>query len=144
LETASRCANSDELSVPFISPEDLLVAKLSASRAQDLIDVDALRESNPSHEIEQQQRPTSTVPNARNELDQIKKEGREDWLRHREQKGSTLTLEETRAKGREDWLKLGQQDARENSQDPQVRSGEREQDARPTDLFRESGLSAGR
>jgi len=31
---------------------------------------------------------------ARNELDQIKKEGREDWLRQREQEGPSLTLEE--------------------------------------------------
>jgi hypothetical protein len=37
----------DDLSVPFISREDLLVAKLSEGRAQDLIDVDALRESCP-------------------------------------------------------------------------------------------------
>ena len=44
----------DDLSVPFISREDLLVAKLSAGRAQLLIDVDALRESNPTREIEQQ------------------------------------------------------------------------------------------
>jgi hypothetical protein len=35
-------------------------------------------------------------------------EGREEWLRQREQKGSTPTLEEIRAKGREDWLKLQQ------------------------------------
>jgi hypothetical protein len=49
----------DDLSVPFISREDLLLAKLSAGRAQDLIDVDALRESNPTREIEQQRRPAS-------------------------------------------------------------------------------------
>ena len=35
----------DDLSVPFISREDLLVAKASAGRAQDLVDVDALREA---------------------------------------------------------------------------------------------------
>ena len=43
----------DDLSVPFISREDLLAAKLAAGRAQDLIDVDALRASNPNQEIEQ-------------------------------------------------------------------------------------------
>jgi hypothetical protein len=123
----------DDLSVPFISREDLLIAKLSAGRAQDLIDVDALRESNQSQEIEQQQRPASPVTSARNELDQIKKEGREDWLREREQKGSSLTLEEIRAKGREDRLKL-RQHTRENSRDPQDRSAEKDQDARPKDL----------
>lgn len=121
----------DELSVPFISREDLLVAKLSAGRAQDLIDVDALRESNQSQEIEQQQRPASSVANAQSELEQIKKEGREDWLKQREQKGSSPTLEEMRAKGREDWLDLRQQRTRENSGDLQDRSAEKDQDARP-------------
>ena len=41
----------DDLSVPFISREDLLVAKISAGRAQDLIDVDALRESIQGEEV---------------------------------------------------------------------------------------------
>jgi hypothetical protein len=124
----------DDLSVPFISREDLLVAKLAAGRAQDLIDVDALRESSQSQEIEQQQRPASPLTSPRNELDQIKKEGREDWLRQRDQKGSSLTLEEIRAKGREDWLKLRQQHTGENSPDPQDRSAEGDHDARPNDL----------
>ena len=65
----------DDLSVPFISREDLLVAKLSAGRAQDLIDVDALRESNPTQEIEQQQRPASPVANARDELEERRARG---------------------------------------------------------------------
>jgi hypothetical protein len=124
----------DDLSVPFISREDLLVAKLSAGRAQDLIDVDALRESDQSQEIEQQQRADSPVTSARNELDQIKKERREEWLRQREQKGSSPTLEEIRAKGREDWLKLRHQHTQENSRDPQDRSAERDQEAKPKDL----------
>jgi hypothetical protein len=122
------------LSVPFISREDLLVAKLSAGRAQDLIDVDALRESDQSQEIEQQQRAVSTATSARSELDQIKKEGREEWSRQREQKGSSPTLEEIRAKGREDWLKLRDQHTRENSRDPKDRSAERDQEAKPKDL----------
>ena len=124
----------DDLSVSFISREDLLVAKLSAGRAQDLIDVDALRESDQSQEIEQQQRPISPVTSARSELDQIKKEGREEWLRQREQKGSSPTLEGIRAKGREDWLRLRNQHTPENSRDPQDRSAERDQEAKPKDL----------
>jgi hypothetical protein len=68
----------DDLSVPIISREDLLAAKLWAGRAQDLIDVDALRECDQSREIEPQQRPVSPVTSARSELDQIKKEGREE------------------------------------------------------------------
>jgi hypothetical protein len=121
----------DDLSVPFISREDLLVAKLSAGRAQDLIDVDALRESNPSQDIGQQQRPATS---ARDEVEQIRKEGRENWARQREQKGSTLTLEEIRAKSREDWLKSRHQHTRETSRDPQDRSAERGQEAKPKDL----------
>ncbi len=102
-------------------------------RAQDLIDVDALRESDQSREIEQQQRPASPVTSSRKELDQIKKEGREDWLRQREQIGSSPTPEEIRAKGREDWLKLRQQHTRDASRDPPDRSAEMDQDARPKD-----------
>jgi hypothetical protein len=132
----------DDLSVPFISREDLLVAKLSAGRAQDLIDVDALRESSQDREIERQQHPAPSVTSARNELDEIKKEGREDWLRMREQNGSSPTLEELRAKGREDWLKSRQQRTTESSRDPQDRSAERGQDAEPKDLpgSRDKGL----
>src|ERR1019366_4521187 len=92
-----------DLSVPFISREDLLVAKLSAARAQDLIDVDAWRESKQGQEFERQQ----------------------------EQQGSSPTLEELRAKGREDWLMLREQQARENSRDPQDRSAERDKTQNP-------------
>jgi hypothetical protein len=120
--------------VPFISREDLLVAKLSAGRAQDLIDVDALRERDQSQEIEQEQRPVSPVTSAQGELDQIQKEAREEWLRQREQKGPSQTLEEIRAKGREDWLKLRQQRTRQSSRDPNDRSAETDQDAKPKDL----------
>jgi hypothetical protein len=99
-----------------------------------LIDVDAWRESKQGQEFERQQRPAPSVSSARNELDEIKKEGREDWLRQQEQQGSSPTLEELRAKGREDWLKLREQQTRENSRDPQDRSAERDQDAEPKDL----------
>jgi hypothetical protein len=60
--------------------------------------------------------------------------GREGWLRQREQRGSSLTLEEIRAKSREDWLKLRRQRTRENSRDTQDRSAEKDQDAKPNDL----------
>jgi hypothetical protein len=99
-----------------------------------LIDVDALRESNPTQEIEQHQRPASPAVSARDELEQIRKEGREEWLRQREQKGASPTLEEIRAKGREDWLKLRNQHTPENSRDFQDRSAERDQEAKPKDL----------
>jgi hypothetical protein len=68
----------DDLTVPFISRDDLLVAKVSAGRAQDLIDADALRETILGEEIEKQQRPAAPVMSAADELDQIRKEGRED------------------------------------------------------------------
>ena len=57
----------DDLSVPFISRQDLLTAKLCAARAQDLIDADALRESNASREIDQQQTPPSPTTNSQYE-----------------------------------------------------------------------------
>jgi len=123
-----------DLSVPFISRQDLLTAKLSAGRAQDLIDVDALRESSQSQEFDQQQSASTPAKNAQTELEQIRKEGREDWLKQRQQKGSAVTLEEMRAKGREDWLKLRQQQTLENSRDPPDRTGEKDQDAKPDHL----------
>ena len=124
----------DDLSVPFISRQDLLIAKLAAGRAQDLIDVDALRESSQSQEIDQQRSPPRPAKIAQDELEQIRKEGREDWLKQRQQKGSTETLEELRAKGREDWLKLRQQQARENSREPPDRPAEKDQDAKKEHL----------
>jgi hypothetical protein len=132
----------DDLSVPFISREDLLVAKLSAGRAQDLIDVDALRESSQGQETERQQYPAPSATSARDELDAIKKEGREDWLRMQGQKGSSPTLEELRAKAREDWLNLRQQPTTESFRDPQDRSAESALDAEPKDLpgSRDKGL----
>jgi hypothetical protein len=87
----------DDLSVPFISRQDLLIAKLAAGRAQDLIDVDALRESSQSQEIDQQRSPSPPDKSAQDELEKIRKEGREDWLKLRRQKGATETLDELRA-----------------------------------------------
>jgi hypothetical protein len=124
----------DDLSVPFISRQDLLIAKLAAGRAQDLIDVDALRESNQSQEIDQQRSASSPAKSAENELEQIRKEGREEWLKQRQQKGSAETLDELRAQGREDLLKLRQHQTRENSRDSPDRSAEKDQDAKPDHL----------
>lgn len=124
----------DDLSVPFISRQDLLIAKLAAGRAQDLIDVDALRESSQSQEIDQRQSPSSPTKSAESELDQIRKEGREDWLKQRQQKGSAETLEELRAQGRKDWLKLRQHQTRENPRNSPDRSIEKDQDAKPDHL----------
>ena len=124
----------DDLSVPFISRQDLLIAKLAAGRPQDLIDVDALRESSQSQEIDQQRSSPSPAKSAEDELEQIRKEGREDWLEQREQKGSTESLEELRAQGREDWLKLRHHQTREHSWDPPERFAEKEQDAKPDHL----------
>ena len=124
----------DNLSVPFISRQDLVVGKLAAGRAQDLIDVDALRESSQSQEIDRQQSPSPPAKSDQSELEQIRKEGREDWSKQRQQKGSEETLEELRAQGREDWLKLRQQQTREKSQDPPDRSAEKDQDAKPDDV----------
>ena len=56
----------DDLSVPFISRQDLLLAKVAAGRAQDLIDVDALRECSQSEDIDQQQSPSSPAENDAN------------------------------------------------------------------------------
>jgi hypothetical protein len=124
----------DDLSVPFISRQDLLIAKLAAGRAQDLIDVGALRESSQSQEIDHQQSASFSAKSSQNELEQIRREGREDWLKQRQQKGSAETLEDLRAKGREGWLKSRQQQTRENSPDHPGRSAEKDHDAKPDHL----------
>ena len=125
----------DDLTVPFISRQDLLVTKISAGRAQDLIDVDALRESMERQEAEPKQHPDPPAVSAGDELDQIKKKAREDWLKLRDQQEkSSPTVEELRDKGREDWLKLQQQRTRADSPDPQDRSAERAQNSEPKDL----------
>jgi hypothetical protein len=67
-----------------------------------------LRESDQSKEIEQQQRPVSPVTGAQSELDQIQKEAREEWLR--------------------------QQRTQQSSLDPNDRSAEKDQEAKPKDL----------
>jgi len=86
-------------------------------------------------DIERQQHSDPTLISARDELDQIRKKGREDWLRMRYQHGeSSPTLEELRAKGREDWLKLRRQRTGEKLQDHQDHAAEKAQDSESTDL----------
>jgi hypothetical protein len=62
-----------DLSVPFISREDLLAAKISAGGAQDLVDVEALRAAAGRHD---ENRPVESTSS----LEQIRAKSREDWL----------------------------------------------------------------
>jgi hypothetical protein len=86
----------DTLTVPFISRDDLLVAKISAGRAQDLADVAELRESREQSEI-----------------DQPALEGYEKILR-------------AQARGREEWLEYRRKQAEKSADSPPERSGERD------------------
>jgi hypothetical protein len=125
----------DNLTAQFISREDLLAAKISAGRAQDLVDVDALRETMEHHEVEHPSRLADPVP--LDEVDQAKRRGRENWLKLREQQGKiSPTIEEIRAKGRQDWLKLRQQRMADKSMDPD-RPADRARDPEHDDLPRE-------
>ena len=67
-------AIDDALTVPFISRADLLAAKISAGRAQDLADVVALRDSAES--------ATGYSP-AMEDIQRTRAQGREEWLRMR-------------------------------------------------------------
>jgi hypothetical protein len=69
----------DTLTVPFISRDDLLAAKISAGRAQDLADVVALRDS---EKFEQREYSSGASP-AMDEIERIRAQGREDWLKLR-------------------------------------------------------------
>ena len=115
----------DGLTAPFISREDLLAAKVSAGRAQDLIDVDALRESMNDRQVEDTPQSFHPVMSAREELHQARQKGVEDWLQLRAQRGVSPTLEETRAKGREDWLKYRNPRTTEKSVDSSDQAADR-------------------
>lgn len=128
----------DNLSATFISRQDLLVAKVSAGRAQDLIDADALRESMKHREVEHPPPVAHPVTSARDELDQAEKKGREEWLKLRDQQGGVSpSLEEIRAKGRQDWLKLRQERTAENPTDSNDQAADRARDREHKDLSRE-------
>jgi hypothetical protein len=103
-------AIDDTLTVPFISRQDLLAAKLSAGRPQDLADVAALGDVE-DHQATEQQQSVSIGSSALDEIRESQRKGREDWLKRRQQQieGSAPTPEQIRAKGREDWLKLRHQ-----------------------------------
>jgi hypothetical protein len=72
-------AIDDTLTVPFISREDLLAAKISAGRAQDLADVAALRDSAGRENTEQQ----GGYSPAMEEIQRTQAQGRDDWLKMR-------------------------------------------------------------
>jgi|ERR1700733_2280322 hypothetical protein len=72
----------ENLTASFISRDDLLAAKISAGRAQDLVDVAALRESRERAESDQ----LGTPHGGSAALDEILREqarGRENWLEMR-------------------------------------------------------------
>ena len=75
-------AIDDALTVPFISRADLLAAKISAGRAQDLADVVALRES-----------ATGYSP-ALEDIQRTRTQGREEWLRMRRDQQSEKSRDE--------------------------------------------------
>ena len=100
----------DALTVPFISRQDLLAAKISAGRAQDLADVASLRAGVEQHEADPQQSLTSGS-RALGEIQQVQ------------------------ARGREEWLKLRRQEAEK----PKTEEPKHSQDHEPNDLTRDSG-----
>jgi hypothetical protein len=66
----------DSLTVPLISRDDLLVAKIAAGRPQDLADVADLREAQMA--LDNQQQPSSS--NAADSIEELQRKGRERWL----------------------------------------------------------------
>jgi hypothetical protein len=78
-------AIDDALTVPFISRADLLAAKISAGRAQDLADVVALRDSAES---------AIGYSPAMEDIQRTRAQGREDWLRMRRGRQSEKSSDE--------------------------------------------------
>ena len=78
-------ALDDALTVPFISRADLLAAKISAGRAQDLADVVALRDSAES---------AIGYSPAMEDIQRTRAQGREDWLRMRRGRQSEKSSDE--------------------------------------------------
>lgn len=76
-------AIDDALTVPFISREDLLTAKISAGRAQDLADVAALRDSAGCENSEQQESSATSYSPAMEDIQRTRAQGRQEWLRMR-------------------------------------------------------------
>lgn len=134
-------AIDDTLTAPVISREDLLAAKLSAGRPQDLADVAALSDPQEHREVEPRRSPnigSSALENIRG----TQRKGREDWLKLRQQqiKESPPTLEQIRAKGREDWLKLRQQQTEKSpSHFDHAKDKDRARDSDQKDSLRDVG-----
>jgi hypothetical protein len=97
------------LSVPFISREDLLAAKLAAGRPQDLADVAALGADQSRDAPEQ--RSGAVAPPGPDPVLEAQRKGREEWLKLRRMPGAAADPEETRARAREDWLRLREQES---------------------------------
>jgi hypothetical protein len=68
----------DTLTVPVISRQDLLSAKIAAGRPQDLADAAALREIPNEHTHEAPLPSTLNVPKS---IDDLQRKGREKWLK---------------------------------------------------------------
>jgi hypothetical protein len=101
-------ALDESLSVPFISREDLLAAKLAAGRPQDLADAEALSDDRVlSREHELQPDPTPTT--VEDEIEKQRREARENWLDLRQKQreaGEPETAEERRTRGLENWRNM--------------------------------------
>jgi hypothetical protein len=97
------------LSVPFISREDLLAAKLAAGRPQDLADVAALGAGQSRDAPEQ--RSGAVAPPGPDPVLEAQRKGRDEWLKLRQVPGAAADPEETRARAREDWLRLRERES---------------------------------
>jgi hypothetical protein len=98
----------DSLTASFISRSDLLAAKISAGRAQDLVDVTALRESRERTETTQLETPP------------VGSRGFEEMLREQ-------------ARGRENWLELRRKKIERSAAPASERSREKSEFTRESD-----------
>lgn len=76
------------LTVPFISRQDLIAAKISAGRTQDLADVESLRASLEYEHTEQPSIPTRATQEL-DEIQQTQAQGRAAWLELRRQESKS-------------------------------------------------------
>jgi hypothetical protein len=125
----------DSLSVPFISREDLLAAKLAAGRPQDLADVAALGAEQTRGALE----PPSTAPASSDPMLEAQKRGREDWLKSRQLMGSGADPEETRARARQDWLRHREEQAGSSLPANELPHEQPDQDAPPEERANDRG-----
>jgi hypothetical protein len=114
------------LTVPFISREDLVAAKLAAGRPQDMADVAALR-ADPHEENQHLIEPSPA--RTTDKLERARKKGIADWLKlrvEREAQHGTQTLEEMRSKAAQDWRRLHDQEKNQAIESGES-SGERDE-----------------